>query len=302
MIGMVAEAWRERPERAHARPARRLLRLWVEPRRPGSPACGCASSSPPAQPGPEGSAMKLTFARLNQELSGLELELLGEDGLRYDDWTMRRPDDVDFTGRVAGLPVPAGQGQLDRGRHLGDPAQHHRRAGARPARRAARRQGRPLEGPAPMSDPLTCSTPTSRSTLRDDACAPAAPTAARPDAVLPALDERPRRIDRGAVVWQRWPPRSGWPACRCRRRPAAPAPRPRGRRRAGGARPRRRARAVPDQRGARHHRAAALPASAGPARRARRRRAHRDRSRCRSRPCARRRVTPATSPPTPTAR
>ncbi len=43
--------------------------------------------------------MKLTFARLNQQLSGLELELLGEDGLRYSDWTMVRPEVVDFTER-----------------------------------------------------------------------------------------------------------------------------------------------------------------------------------------------------------
>jgi len=46
--------------------------------------------------------MKLTFARLAQELSGLEVVLLGEDGLRYDDWTLRRPETVDFTGREAG--------------------------------------------------------------------------------------------------------------------------------------------------------------------------------------------------------
>ena len=103
------------------------------PRSPGSPAPGCASSSRSAQPGPEGSAMKLAFARLAQELSGLEVELLGDEGLRYDDWTMTRPETVDFVGRDAGLPLPARQGQLHRGRHLGDPAQHHRRAGARPA-------------------------------------------------------------------------------------------------------------------------------------------------------------------------
>lgn len=46
--------------------------------------------------------MKLTFARLTQQLSGLELELLGEDGLRYSDWTMVRPDKVDMTGHDAG--------------------------------------------------------------------------------------------------------------------------------------------------------------------------------------------------------
>jgi alkylation response protein AidB-like acyl-CoA dehydrogenase len=53
-------------------------------------------------PGPEGSAMKLSFAKLSQALSGLDVELLGEQGLRYDDWTMRRPEMVDFTGREAG--------------------------------------------------------------------------------------------------------------------------------------------------------------------------------------------------------
>jgi alkylation response protein AidB-like acyl-CoA dehydrogenase len=54
------------------------------------------------RPGPEGSAMKVTFARLAQELSGLELELLGADALSYGRWEMTRPDEVDFLGRDAG--------------------------------------------------------------------------------------------------------------------------------------------------------------------------------------------------------
>jgi alkylation response protein AidB-like acyl-CoA dehydrogenase len=54
------------------------------------------------RPGPEGSALKVTFARLAQELSGLELEILGADGLAYSDWTMVRPTVVEFTGRDAG--------------------------------------------------------------------------------------------------------------------------------------------------------------------------------------------------------
>lgn len=45
--------------------------------------------------------MKLAFARLNQEISGLEVELLGDEGLLYGDWTMSRPELVDFTGRDA---------------------------------------------------------------------------------------------------------------------------------------------------------------------------------------------------------
>jgi alkylation response protein AidB-like acyl-CoA dehydrogenase len=53
-------------------------------------------------PGPEGSGLKLAFARLNQHVSGLEVELRGEEGLRYGDWTMVRPESVDFYGRDAG--------------------------------------------------------------------------------------------------------------------------------------------------------------------------------------------------------
>jgi alkylation response protein AidB-like acyl-CoA dehydrogenase len=51
------------------------------------------------RPGPEGSATKLVYANLNQAIAALELELLGEEGLRYDDWTMRRPDRIDIAGR-----------------------------------------------------------------------------------------------------------------------------------------------------------------------------------------------------------
>ena len=54
------------------------------------------------KPGPEGSAAKLVFARLNQEISGFEVELAGGDGLRYDDWTMRRPEHTNFYGRGPG--------------------------------------------------------------------------------------------------------------------------------------------------------------------------------------------------------
>ena len=46
--------------------------------------------------------MKLAFAKLQQALTGLEVELAGEDGLRYDDWTMRRPERVDMIGREPG--------------------------------------------------------------------------------------------------------------------------------------------------------------------------------------------------------
>ncbi|MGP3981673.1 acyl-CoA dehydrogenase family protein [Streptomyces sp. KR80] len=102
LIGIIAETWRERPElRTHAL-HQRLLELWVEAEAARLAGERLRQQLAAGQPGPEGSAMKLAFARLNQEISGLEVELLGEAGLTYQDWTMSRPELVDFTGRDAG--------------------------------------------------------------------------------------------------------------------------------------------------------------------------------------------------------
>ena len=102
MAGVVADVWRSRPELRTPDLHDRLLKLWVESEVARLTGSRLRQKLAQGQPGPEGAAMKLTFARLNQELSGLELELLGEEGLRYSDWTMVRPDHVDFTGRDAG--------------------------------------------------------------------------------------------------------------------------------------------------------------------------------------------------------
>ena len=102
MIGVVAGTWRERPELRTGDLHDRLMRLWVDSEVARLTGVRLGQKLAQGVPGPEGAAMKLTFARLNQELSGLELELLGEDGLRYSDWTMTRPDRVDFFGRDAG--------------------------------------------------------------------------------------------------------------------------------------------------------------------------------------------------------
>ena len=96
--------------------------------------------------------MKLTFATLNQEISSLELEVLrrGGAGVRRLD-SMRRPERVDFLGRSPGYHYLRAKGNSIEGgtsevlrniiaeRVLGLPG------------RAPRRQGRPVEGPAPMS-------------------------------------------------------------------------------------------------------------------------------------------------------
>ncbi|MGW4397821.1 acyl-CoA dehydrogenase family protein [Amycolatopsis nivea] len=102
MIGLVAKTWRDRPELRTPELRDRLVQHWVEAETLRLAGERQRQQLAVGAPGPEGSAMKVAFAELNQQLSGLELELLGEEGLRYEDWTMRRPEQVDFFGRDAG--------------------------------------------------------------------------------------------------------------------------------------------------------------------------------------------------------
>ena len=105
MIGQVARTWRARPDGRTPELQARLMCLWVEAEAARITGARLSQRLASGQPGPEGSVMKLLFARNAQQLSGLELELLGADGLRYESdegWSMVRPDRVDFTGRDAG--------------------------------------------------------------------------------------------------------------------------------------------------------------------------------------------------------
>ncbi|HEY7484237.1 MAG TPA: acyl-CoA dehydrogenase family protein [Streptosporangiaceae bacterium] len=102
MIGVAARVWREYPELRTPGLHDALLRLWVDTEAARLTGVWMRQQLAAGHPGPEGSAVKLAFARINQEVSGLELELRGAEGLRYDDWTMRRPGNVDFTGRSPG--------------------------------------------------------------------------------------------------------------------------------------------------------------------------------------------------------
>ncbi|MBB4684461.1 acyl-CoA dehydrogenase family protein [Amycolatopsis jiangsuensis] len=102
MLGVLTKTWRERPELRTPELRDRLVRLWVEGESLRLAGDRLRQQLTAGAPGPEGSAMKVAFAELNQKLSGLELELLGEEGLRYDEWAMRRPEQVDFLGREAG--------------------------------------------------------------------------------------------------------------------------------------------------------------------------------------------------------
>jgi alkylation response protein AidB-like acyl-CoA dehydrogenase len=102
MLGMVTSVWRERPELRTPGLHGELLELWVRAEATRITGERLRQQLTAGQPGPEGSAAKLMFSDLNQQLSGLLLELLGEDGLAYDDWTMRRPKEVHFHGNRPG--------------------------------------------------------------------------------------------------------------------------------------------------------------------------------------------------------
>ncbi|WP_369794461.1 acyl-CoA dehydrogenase family protein [Kutzneria sp. 744] len=103
LIGAVTKTWRERPELRTPGLHDRLLRLWVDAEALRLTAERLRQGLAAGQPGPEGSAAKLTFATLNQAITGLDVELHGEEGLSYKDWTMRRPKDADWASRDAGF-------------------------------------------------------------------------------------------------------------------------------------------------------------------------------------------------------
>ncbi|MFI6479343.1 acyl-CoA dehydrogenase family protein [Nonomuraea sp. NPDC050663] len=100
MMGPVLDAWREHPEHRSHDLQQRLLKIWVEAEVTRLSGVRLREQLAVGQPGPEGSGMKLSFAKLNQELSGIEVELNRDLG--YDDWSFRRSESVDFFGRGPG--------------------------------------------------------------------------------------------------------------------------------------------------------------------------------------------------------
>jgi alkylation response protein AidB-like acyl-CoA dehydrogenase len=101
-LGSLAARWRGHPEARTPGLHDRMLRLWVQGEAARLTAERLGQQQAAGQPGPEGSGVKITYARLNQECSSLELELEGEDGLRYPDYTERRPEVEDYGSRDAG--------------------------------------------------------------------------------------------------------------------------------------------------------------------------------------------------------
>jgi alkylation response protein AidB-like acyl-CoA dehydrogenase len=102
IIFPLAKAWRETPAAHTPGLHDAVLRLWVSAEVARLAGRRLRQQLAAGQPGPEGSAQKYVFATLNQAITGVELELEGEAGLRFEDWTMRRPEGVDMFGRTTG--------------------------------------------------------------------------------------------------------------------------------------------------------------------------------------------------------
>ncbi|MDT5222343.1 MAG: hypothetical protein QOF15_4448, partial [Mycobacterium sp.] len=101
-IGKVTRAWRDEPALRNSAMHDELMRLWVDTEVFRLSGERLRQQAVAGQPGPEGAGMKVIVAQLAQAISGFEIELHGEAGLCYDDWTLRRPEVVDLTGRGPG--------------------------------------------------------------------------------------------------------------------------------------------------------------------------------------------------------
>ena len=80
MVRLAVAAWREHPEARTPGLHDRLIRLWADAEVARLAGARLRQQLAAGTPGPEGSAAKVVFARLNQELCAFELELAGAAG------------------------------------------------------------------------------------------------------------------------------------------------------------------------------------------------------------------------------
>ena len=92
-IGAAVEAWHRF---GHRDPALRdrLMKLWVGAEAARLTNLRAAGMARRGTPGPEGSTLKVAFASLNQHISELTVELMGPQGMGFDDYAMVMTDHV----------------------------------------------------------------------------------------------------------------------------------------------------------------------------------------------------------------
>jgi alkylation response protein AidB-like acyl-CoA dehydrogenase len=94
--GSIATAVRLFAEHGGDDPVRRdgLMRLWVEAEVARLTNLRAGHLRQKGTPGPEGSVAKLVFAELNQRIYSYCVDMMGPEGMLFDDYTMRRPEEV----------------------------------------------------------------------------------------------------------------------------------------------------------------------------------------------------------------
>ena len=148
---------RDLERRSPGRPATgarkdRLMQLWCPAEVGRLTNCAAGQNAKAGNPGPEMSIAKLAMAEFNKALYEFCVDLLGADGMVGYDYTFRRPENLSSTASTTASRhafLRARANSIEGGTSR-DHAQHPRRAGARPARRAPRRQGPPLEQGPPQ--------------------------------------------------------------------------------------------------------------------------------------------------------
>jgi alkylation response protein AidB-like acyl-CoA dehydrogenase len=99
-IATALSLWQGRPaDRRDAVTRDRLVRLWVEAEVHRLTNTRAAAASLQGTPGPEGSTGKLMGAELNQRIFDFCVDVMGPEGMLYDSYEMRRPDDIATEGR-----------------------------------------------------------------------------------------------------------------------------------------------------------------------------------------------------------
>lgn len=91
-IGFLVDQWRSHPTRRTHGSHEEVLKLWVLAEAARLATARLRQLMVNGELGLEGSGSKLTYASLAQRISSLEVDISRDQGLRFDDYSFRRPD------------------------------------------------------------------------------------------------------------------------------------------------------------------------------------------------------------------
>jgi alkylation response protein AidB-like acyl-CoA dehydrogenase len=115
-IAAAVNLWNQRPPtRRDAVTRDRLMQLWVEAEVQRITNARGAANAKAGTPGPEGSTAKLAYAELNKRIYDFCVDLLGPEGMLYDSYEMRRPENAGGSGTVQRMFIRARANSIEGG-------------------------------------------------------------------------------------------------------------------------------------------------------------------------------------------